>query len=73
MNKGLISKVIAISVAQLVFNIMMFFTNGGKGMGSGPAISQALKWLSFNIHEQYGVTTLICIAFVVNSFLKRIL
>ena len=73
MNKSLISKVIAIGVAQLVFYITMFFTNGGKGIGSAPVIAQALKWLSFNIHEQYGVTTLICIAFIVHSFLKKIL
>ena len=71
MNKSLISKVIAIGVAQLVFYITMFFPNGG--IGSAPAIAQALKWLSFNIHEQYGVTTLICIAFIVHSFLKKIL
>ena len=71
MNKSLISKVIAIGVAQLVFYITMIFTKSDTS--SAPAIAQALKWLSFNIHQQYGVTTLICIAFIVHSFLKRIL
>ena len=71
MNKSLVSKVIAIGAAQLVFYITMFFTK--SDISSAPAIAQALKWLSFNIHQQYGVTTLICIAFIVHSFLKKIL
>lgn len=71
MSKSVISKVLAILAAHLVFNITMFFT--GSPLASASAISQSLKWLSFGIHEQYGIWTLICIAFVVNSFLKRIL
>jgi len=71
MNKYLISKVLAIGLTHLVFNIMMRFTEGAAGSGS--SISQSLKWLSFGIGEQYGVITLICIAFVTDSFLKRIL
>jgi hypothetical protein len=71
MNKSLISKVLAIGVTHLVFNIMMRFTEGAAG--SGASIAQSLKWLSFGSGEQYGVITLICIAFVSDSFLKRIL
>jgi hypothetical protein len=71
MSKSLISKVIAIGATHLIFNVTMFFT--GKPVASAAAISQALKWLSFGTHEQYGVCTLISIAFMVNSFLKRIL
>ncbi|MFZ4728578.1 MAG: hypothetical protein ACOYMQ_07945 [Pseudanabaena sp.] len=71
MSKSLINKVIAIGAAHLIFNVTMFFT--GNSVASAPAISQALKWLSFGTHEQYGVWTLISIAFMVNSFLKRIL
>ncbi len=71
MNKKLISKVLAILTAHFVFYIMMFFTS--NSVASAPAISQALKWLSFGIHEQYGVWTLICIAFMADSFFKRIL
>jgi len=71
MNKKLISKVLAILTAHLVFYIMMFFT--GSPVASAPAISQVLKWLSFGVHEQYGIWTLICIAFMADSFLKRIL
>lgn len=71
MGKSLISKAMAIATAHLVFYIMMFFTK--SPLASAPAISQSLKWLSFGIHEQYGIWTLICIAFAANSFLKRIL
>ena len=71
MSISIISKVIAIATAHLVFYIMMSFT--GHSVASAPAISQSLKWLSFGIHEQYGVWTLICIAFAANSFWKRIL
>ncbi len=68
---GLISKVIALAVVYLIFNIAMYFAKGH--VGSGSAIAQALKSLSFGIHEQYGIFTLICIAFGVDSCLKRIL
>ncbi|MBD2189776.1 hypothetical protein H6F41_16715 [Pseudanabaena sp. FACHB-723] len=71
MNKKLISKILAISFTHLVFNIMMRFTEGNAGSAS--SIAQSLKWLSFGIGEQYGIITLICIAFVTDSFLKRIL
>ncbi|MEA5476372.1 hypothetical protein VB774_01955 [Pseudanabaena galeata UHCC 0370] len=50
---------------------MMRFTENAAGSGS--SIAQSLKWLSFGSGEQYGVITLICIAFVADSFLKRIL
>lgn len=71
MNKNLISKVLAISLTHLVFNIMMRFTESPAG--SGASIAQSLKWLSFGSGEQYGVITLICMAFGMDSFLKRIL
>lgn len=71
MKKSLISKILAVSLTQLVFNIMMRFTESAAG--SGASIAQSLKWLSFGGGEQYGVITLICIAFVIDSFLKRIL
>jgi uncharacterized membrane protein len=71
MNKKLISKILAILTTHLVFYIMMFFT--GNPVASAPAISQALSRLSFGIHEQYGVWTLVCIAFMADSFFKKIL
>jgi hypothetical protein len=71
MNKKLISKILAICAAHFVFYITMLLT--GRDVASASAISQSLKWLSFNIHEQYGVWTLICIAFMADSFFKRIL
>jgi hypothetical protein len=49
----------------------MSFARGAAGSGS--SIAQSLKWLSFGSGEQYGVITLICIAFVAHTFLKRIL
>ncbi len=49
MSKSLISKVIAIGATHLMFNVTMFFTD--NPVASTPAISQALKWLSFGIHE----------------------
>jgi hypothetical protein len=71
MSKSLVGKVVAIGATHLIFNVTMFFA--GNPVASASAISQALKWLSFGTHEQYGVWTLISIAFKVNSFLKRIL
>ena len=70
-SKSLISKALAIATAHLIFHIMMFFTSSPSA--SAPAIAQSLKWLSFGTHEQYGIWTLICIAFAVDSFLKKIL
>jgi hypothetical protein len=71
MYRSLLSKLIALLVVHLIFNITMSFTR--NPVGSASAIAKALKFLSFGIHEQYGVLTLICIAFGVNSCLKRIL
>jgi hypothetical protein len=71
MNKNLTSKILAIGFTHLVFNITMSFARGATGSGS--SIAQSLKWLSFGSGEQYGVITLICIAFVTDTFLKRIL
>jgi hypothetical protein len=51
MSKSLISKVIAIGAAHLIFNVTMFFT--GNPIARASAISQALKWLSFDTHQQY--------------------
>lgn len=71
MTKSLISKALAIFVTQVVFSIVMYFS--GQSVGSGPAIAKSLKWLSFFGNEQYGICTLIVIAFMANSVLKRVL
>ena len=71
MNKKLISKILAIGAAYLIFHIMMYLSLGNTG--SGASIAQSLKWLSFGINERYGVLTLILIAFTADSLLKRVL
>ncbi|HBC41998.1 MAG TPA: hypothetical protein DCZ88_08900 [Pseudanabaena sp.] len=72
MNKNLISKVFVISLNHIAFNIMMRFTESLAGSGS--YIAQSLKkWLRLGIGEQYGVIKLICITFIMDSFLKGIL
>lgn len=51
---------------------MMRFTESLAGSGS--YIAQSLKkWLRLGIGEQYGVIKLICITFIMDSFLKGIL
>jgi len=71
MNKKLISKILAVGIAYLIFHVMMQLSSSNTG--SGASIAQSLKWLSFGINEKYGVLTLICIAFTADSLLKRVL
>ncbi|MFN7715351.1 MAG: hypothetical protein ACK5QS_07725 [Pseudanabaenaceae cyanobacterium] len=71
MSRSLISKIVALSAVYLIFEVTMYLTK--QPVSGGSAIAQALKLLSFGIHEKYGIFTLICIAFGVDSCLKRIL
>ncbi len=71
MNKKLVSKILAIGFAYLIFYIMMQLVSNPTGSGS--SIAQALKWLSFGTGERYGILTLICIAFTADSCIKRVL